>query len=59
MENFAGMCTSLGCGALSAQCTAGTVSLGVALFFLGITLDSAETPSAKITFSWFPKHWNS
>ena len=42
---FARMYASLGCGALSAKCTAGPNILGI-LVLLGVTLDSAETPFA-------------
>ena len=44
---------SLGCGALSAKCTAGLNTTGYFFVSLGVTLDSAETPFAKTLFSWF------
>ena len=43
------MYASLGCGALSARCTAGPDILDYILF-LGVTLASAETPLAKPPF---------
>ena len=53
------MYASLGCGALSAKCTAGSNILGYFLFswarrwiLLGAALDSPETPFAKTPFSW-------
>ena len=48
-EGFCKMYASLGCGALSAQCTAGASVLG---YFLSVclTLDSAETPLLKPHF---------
>ena len=41
---------SLGCGALSAKCTAAP-NPWVSFVFLGVTLECAETPFAKTPFS--------
>ena len=46
------MYASLGCGALSAKCTA-EPNIHDYFVSLGVTLDSAETPFAKTPFSWF------
>ena len=49
---FCKMHASLGCGALSAKCTAGA---NILEYFssLAMTLDTIETPFAKTPFSWF------
>ena len=44
---------SLGCGTLSAKCTAGPNILGVLFVSFGVTLDTAETPLAETPFSRF------
>ena len=41
----------LGCGALSAECTAGPNILGSFFVSLVVILDCAETPFAKTPFS--------
>ena len=47
------MHASLGCGALSAKCTAGPNTPKYFFVSLGVTLNSAETPFAKTPFSRF------
>ena len=47
---LAEMYASVGCGVLSATCTAGPISLSI-FVSLGVTLDSAETPLAKTPFA--------
>ena len=44
---FAKCAPSLGCGALSAECTAGANILGYFLISLAVELDSTETPFAS------------
>ena len=47
------MCVSLGCGTLSAKCTASPQCPWIVFVILGVTLDSAKTPFAKTPFSRF------